>query len=294
MISRTSPVAAAYAPTSLFVLLWSSGALFARWGLDHAGPFVFLSLRFALALAVLSLLAWQRGRWLPRPGTYGHTALTGALLVGGYAVFYLLALDHGVTPGLLATLLGVQPLVTLVCTERPLQRSRLGGLSLALAGLVLVVLDSLLAARVSVAGLLCALLALICTTAGTLLQKQVQQEPLEVLPLQYAVALGMSLLLLPTAPLRVEWSAGLVVSVAWLALVISVAATLLLYRLIAAGNLVNVTSLFYLVPAGTAALDWLVLGNAMAPVALVGTAAILCGLVVVYRPTATPARSGIS
>jgi drug/metabolite transporter (DMT)-like permease len=68
-----------------------------------------------------------------------------------------------------------------------------------------------------------------------------------------------------------------------MALVISVLATLLLYRLIQAGNLVNVTSLFYLVPGGTAALDWLVFGNAMAPIALIGMGAILFGLLQVFR-----------
>lgn len=280
-------VAAACGPTSLFVLLWSSGALFAKWGLAHASALAFLSLRFALALAVLSLVAAFRRRWLPRPGTLAPVALTGALLVGGYSVFYLRALDSGVTPGLLATLLGVQPVLTLVATERPLARGRIAGLLVALTGLCVLVAESLWAARVTGAGLACAFAALGCVTAGTLLQKRLQQSPLDVLPLQYAVALALCVLLLPLAPQRIEWSVGLAVTVGWLALVISVGATLLLYRLIQAGNLVNVTALFYLVPAGTALLDWLVLGNRMAPAALAGAGAILAGVVLVHR---TPAR----
>jgi len=100
-------------------------------GLAHASASVFLSLRFGIALAVLSLLALARGHWWPRRSP-GRVALTGALLVGGYSVFYLLALDFGMTPGLLATLLGVQPIATPVLTERPLRRSRPGGLLLAL------------------------------------------------------------------------------------------------------------------------------------------------------------------
>ena len=275
--------AAAFGPTALFVLLWSSGAIFSKLGLAQASTLVFLSLRFALALAVLSLLAWTRGRWLPRPGSVPSVALTGAVLVGGYSVAYLLALDHGMTPGLLATLLGLQPLATLVLTERPLRAARFAGLAVALAGLVPVVLDSLLRARVGWAGLACAVAALACITAGTLMQKRLAQAPLEVMPLQYAVALALCLGLLPFAEVRGQWSTQLALSVGWLALVISVAATLLLYRLIERGNLVNVTSLFYLVPAGTALLDWLVLGNVMAPLALAGTAAILAGLVLVAR-----------
>ena len=97
------------------------------------------------------------------------------------------------------------------------------------------------------------------------------------------MALALCLALLPFAEVRGQWSLQLALSVGWLALVISVAATLLLYRLIQRGNLVNVTSLFYLVPAGTALLDWLVLGNVMAPLAMAGTGAILGGLVLVAR-----------
>lgn len=274
---------AASGPTSLFVLLWSSGALFARWGLDHAGAFVFLSLRFALALAVLAAIGAWRGRWLPRPGTRGRVAATGAVLVGGYSVTYLLALDHGVTPGVLATVLGAQPVLTLVATERPLSPRRLAGLGIALAGLALVVFDSLAAARFGAGGLGFALASLAAMTAGTLMQKGSDQAPADVLPLQYGVSLLLCLALLPSAPLRVEWSAGLLVSVAWLGLVISVAATLLLYRLLQAGNVVNVSSLFYLVPGGTALLDWLVFGRAMAPLALAGLGAVVLGLVLVLR-----------
>ena len=278
-----SSAAAAFGPTALFVLLWSSGALFSKLGLAHAGAVPFLALRFGLALAVLSAIAFWRGRWLPRAGTAREVALTGVVLVGGYSLAYLFALDFGMTPGLLATLLGIQPLVTLVLTERPLQRSRVGGLLLALAGLVLVVLDGVLRARLAPAGLLCAFAALACITLGTLMQKRLQQSPVDVLPLQYAVALAMCVALLPWTDSRVQWTTGLAVSVGWLGLVISVAATLLLYRLIQHGNLVNVTSLFYLVPAGTAVLDWIVLGNAMGAVQVAGTAGILVAIVVVYR-----------
>ncbi|CFN82948.1 DMT family permease [Bordetella pertussis] len=79
-----------------------------------------------------------------------------------------------------------------------------------------------------------------------------------------------------------QWSPGFVAAWLWLALVISVAATLLLYRLIQGGNLVNVTSLFYLVPPGTALLDYLLLGNRPAPASLAGMAAIVAGLGLVF------------
>ncbi|WOP15237.1 DMT family transporter [Ottowia sp. SB7-C50] len=270
-------------PTALFVLLWSSGAIFSRWGLDHASPFVLLTLRFGVALAVLCLLGWRSRHGLPEPGTRWQVAATGLLLVGGYSCAYFLALDHGLTPGALATILGVQPIVTLLFQERKAPALRWLGLALALAGLVLVVLDSLLHARVSVAGVGWALAALGCITLGTMAQKRIAQPPTRVLPLQCAVALVLCLALLPTQPLRLDAHPMLAVSVLWLGAVISVGATVLLYRLLRAGNLVNVTSLFYLVPGGTALLDWWLLGNRMAPLAMMGLGLVVAGLVLVFR-----------
>ena len=269
--------------TALFVLLWSSGAIFSRWGLDHASPFVLLALRFGVALVVLSLLGWRERAWLPAPGTRAQVAGTGLLLVGGYSCTYFLALDQGLTPGALATILGVQPIATLLLQERRAPALRWLGLAVALTGLVLVVLDSLLRARVSVAGVAWALAALGCITLGTIAQKRVAQPPTRVLPLQCAVALALCLALLPTQALRFDPHPMLAVSVLWLGAVISVGATVLLYRMLRAGNLVNVTSLFYLVPGGTALLDWLLLGNRMAPLALLGLGLVVAGLLLVFK-----------
>jgi drug/metabolite transporter (DMT)-like permease len=275
--------AAAFGPTALFVLLWSSGALFAKWGLVHASPFVFLVLRFGLALAVLLLLGLHARRWLPRPGTRGPIAGVGLLMIGSYSVCYLLALQHGLTPGVLATVMGVQPLLTLLVTERRLSPLRLAGLGLALAGLTTVVYDSIVLARFSAAGVGFALAALACMTAGAIGQKRIDQEPMRVLPLQNGAALLLCLALLPLQPARLEPAWGLAASLLGMGVVISVAATLLLYRLIQRGNLVNVTSLFYAVPPGTALLDFLILGNQLAPLALLGMAVILLGLAAVFR-----------
>ena len=190
-----------------FVLLWGSAAIFTRWGLDHGSVLALLTLRFALALGALLLIGLPRRRWLPAPGTRWQVAGVGLLLIGFYSMCYFQAMAHGITPGLLATLLGVQPILTL---------------------------------------LLCAVLA-------------------------------------PFQPWHTEPVAGFWVPLLWLGLVISVGAQLLLYRLIRGGNLVNVTSLFYLVPVVTVLLDYVVLGNALPTLALMGMAAILAGMVLVFR-----------
>lgn len=276
----------AYGSTSLFVLLWSGGAIFAKWGLFHASAFGFLLLRFTFALAVLLLVCAWRRRWLPEPGTRLTVAATGLLLIGGYSICYLLALDHGITPGVLATLLGAQPILTLAVMERRYSPPRLAGLLLALCGLVMVVSQSIGMARFSMTGMVSALAALLCMTVGAILQKRVRQAPMDVMPLQYVVSLALCLLFVPFQPIQVEWVAGFVIPLIWMGLVISVGATLLFYRMIQAGNLVNVTSLFYLVPAGTAVLDYLILGNRLSVLSLGGLGAILLGLMLVLRSPA--------
>lgn len=207
------------------------------------------------------------------------------MLIGGYSVCYFEAMANGVTPGLIATIMGIQPILTLCVVERRLQGRRLSGLLLALAGLVLLVWRSLAASPMATAtaGILFALAALLLMTFGALWQKRSRQAPADVLPLQYAVSLGLCLLIAPVSGFRFTVNAGLIIPVLFLGLLISVVAQLLLYRLLSAGNIVNVTSLFYLVPAITALLDYLLLGNRLSAAAMVGMMAIVGGIVLVFR-----------
>ena len=276
---------ASQATTALFVLLWGSAAIFTRWGLDNTSPMALLVFRFLVALVALAPLAIVRRRWLPAPGTRLQTAATGLMLIGGYSVCYFEAMANGVTPGLIATIMGIQPILTLCVVERRLQGRRLSGLLLALAGLVLLVWRSLAASPMATAtaGILFALAALLLMTFGALWQKRSRQAPADVLPLQYAVSLGLCLLIAPVSGFRFTVNAGLIIPVLFLGLLISVVAQLLLYRLLSAGNIVNVTSLFYLVPAITALLDYLLLGNRLPAAAMVGMVAIVGGIVLVFR-----------
>ncbi|MGO3891953.1 MAG: DMT family transporter [Paenalcaligenes sp.] len=281
-MSFFNPAWSAHAAMGLFVLLWGSAALFTRWGLDYASPTVLLLLRFSLAMGALLLLGLRRPIW-PAKGTRWQVASTGLLLVGGYSICYFQSMAHGITPGLLATLLGTQPVLTLLLTERRFSIWRLSGLLLSMAGLALVVWQGASVVNISTLGLLYGLGALACITFGSLRQKRIQQAPDAVLPLQYVMTLLLCVIVLPfeTQTLNLDW--GLVIPLLWLGLVISVAAQLLLYRMIRSGNLVNITSLFYLVPVVTVIMDYVFLGNALPALALVGMVAILAGLALVFR-----------
>lgn len=279
---------ATFGSTALFVLLWSAGAIFTKWGLAHASAFAFLVMRFALALIVLGATGVYRRQWLPAKGTRWQVATAGFLMVGCYTINFFLALEHGVNPGVLATVLGIQPILTLVLLERRFAFARIAGLALSLCGLALVVGQSLAHADVRQTGTLYALGALLSITAGSILQKRIHQTPEQILPLQYAVSLVMCLAFVPFRPFTFAWSPGFLIPLLYMGVVISVVAQLLLYRLIRGGNLVNVTSLFYLVPIVTAVLDYAVLGNLLPSLSLVGMIAILAGLALVFAKPSAP------
>jgi len=179
--------------------------------------------------------------------------------------------------------MGVQPILTVVLMERQRSWRRLFGLGLGLAGLIMVVYQGIGLAGMSLAGMLFGLLALASMTFGSIMQKRITDNPLGTLPLQYLAGLLLCGVFVPFQPFHFEHSAGFYLPVLWMGLVVSVLATLLLYRLIARGNLVNVTSLFYLVPAVTAVMDYLIFGNRLALLSVLGMALIIVGLVFVFR-----------
>ncbi|MCZ1177939.1 DMT family transporter [Acinetobacter pittii] len=274
---------ASQSATSTFVLLWGSAAIFTRWGLDSASPIALLILRFATALFVLFLIAIFRKRLLPKHGTRKQVLLTGLLIIAGYSICYFKAMAHGVTPGLMATIMGIQPILTLCLLEKNLQKEKLLGLLIALAGLILLVWKSLTMSFIAPIGIFFALAALICITFGAIMQKNIQQAPTDVLPLQYVVSLLVCLFIVPFEHFEITWNSQLIISVLFLGILISVVAQLLLYHLLNQGNLVNVTSLFYLVPVVTALLDFLILKNKLPLAGLIGMIAILIGLTLVFK-----------
>ncbi|MBJ9720365.1 DMT family transporter [Acinetobacter calcoaceticus] len=274
---------ASQSATSAFVLLWGSAAIFTRWGLDNASPIALLILRFSTALIVLFILAIFRKRLLPKHGTRKQVLLTGLLIIAGYSICYFKAMAHGVTPGLMATIMGIQPILTLCLLEKNLQKERLVGLFIALAGLILLVWKSLTMSFIAPIGMFFALTALICITFGAIMQKNIQQAPTDVLPLQYVISLVVCLFIVPFEHFEITWNSQLIISVLFLGILISVVAQLLLYRLLSQGNIVNVTSLFYLVPIVTALLDFFILKNKLPLAGLIGMMAILLGLLLVFK-----------
>lgn len=283
-----------YASISLFVFIWGISGIFTRIGLDYISVFPLLLFRFGTAVILLYLInCYFKTPFLPPKGQRLFIAITGIFLIGIYSTSFFLAMDFGLTPGILATIFGIQPILTLLLSERRFPPLRLIGLLVSFTGLTLVVSRSMMQADISFTGMFFAFLGLFSITAGTLMQKRILLPPHEVLPLQYLVAMILFIIMTPWMPIRFELTLPSIGAGLWLGIVVSVIAQLLLYRLIAGGNLVNVTSLFYLIPIVTALFDYLLLGNKMPFVTLLGLIIILMGLAIVLRSARRQIRTDL-
>ncbi len=280
----------------VFVLLWSTGFIGAKYGLPYAEPFTFLSIR-ALCTLVLMLLLVRllRATWPKRPVLWLHLGISGVLVHGCYlgGVFY--AIHLGMPAGLAALLVGLQPLLTAALSQAVLseQVSRLQwtGIAIGLLGIVLVLSDKLDPGPALFAGfgpmaVVAALLALVGISIGTLYQKRrcAGVDLLTGTTIQY---LGMLALLLPGALLFesrvVVWALPLVLSLAWLVVGLSIAAILLLMALIERGAASRVASLFYLVPPVTAVQAWLLFDERLGVLAMIGIAVTVLGVALAIR-----------
>jgi drug/metabolite transporter (DMT)-like permease len=290
------PTLAAFAPW-LFVLLWSTGFIAARLGLPYIEPFTFLGIRFVIAASLLAGLAlalrtpWPRG-W----AALGHIAVAGLLLHAGYLGGVFFAIDHGMPAGVSALIVSLQPILTAVIAqsllgERVVARQWLG-LVLGLIGVALVVSEKLalgggvpLVTGASLAGVGVALLS---TTIGTIYQKRhgARMPLISGTAVQYVAA---GLVVIPLALLletgQINWAPELFISMAWLVLVLSLGAILLLMLLLQLNSTARVASLFYLVPPATAIQAYLIFGEALGPLSLVGMVVASAGvaLVVIQR-----------
>ena len=272
-----------YSTTSIFILLWGAAAIFTKLGLNNSSPIILLVFRFLIALICIIAIGLFHHKLLPQKGTIKQVLLSGSLIVGGYSVCYFQAMAHGVTPGLIATIMGIQPIFTFFILEKRINIVKLFGLFVALSGLVILVWKSLSTSHISPLGISFSLVALFCMTSGTILQKNITQHPTQILPLQYTIGLIISLFFLPLENIKIIVNWEFITSILFLGFFISVIAQILFYKLLKQKNIVNVTSLFYLVPVVTALLDYFILGNKLPLSGLIGMFLIISGIFIVFK-----------
>jgi drug/metabolite transporter (DMT)-like permease len=258
---------ARFAPV-LFVLLWSTGFVGAKYGLPYADPFIFLSVRVLIAGLILFAVAAV----MKSPIAIGVSAITRSSMIGFFlhacylgGVFY--SISKGIPAGVAAVVTSLQPVLVSVLAVRvlgeQLRFKQVVGLLLGLIGVVLVLGPSF-EQDIPVSGVIGILVALIGSTAATLLQKKIGADvPLIAGTAYQYLASGFVLALaaIATGGTRIEWSGQFVVAFVWLIAVLSVGAILLLLWLLNSGSAASVSSLLYLVPPATALEAFLLFGE---------------------------------
>jgi drug/metabolite transporter (DMT)-like permease len=268
----------------VFVLIWSTGFVVARFGMPHAPPLGFLSVRYALSiLAFLVWVAWARAAWPQGRAQWLHLGVAGALMHAGYLGGVWVAVKGGLGAGLVALLVGLQPILTAVWVSATGQAHRVNRAQW--LGLVLVVAHKMQLGEAAMGNVLAGLFALLSITAGTLYQKRwvktgdVRTANTVQLMAALVVTLPLALLEDGTFDMHPE----LIGAMAWSVLVLTLGGSSLLVLLLQRGAATAVTSLMYLVPPTTALMAWALFGETLSPSVLVGMALAAAGVALVVR-----------
>ncbi|WP_298394393.1 DMT family transporter [uncultured Azonexus sp.] len=275
----------------LFVFLWSTGFIGAKFGLPYAEPLSFLLTRYGLVIGLMLAIALiMRAPWPKDPAQWLHIGVSGVLVHAFYLGGVFVAIAHGLPAGITALVVGMQPLLT-ACSAGWLLGEKVsarqwGGLALGFVGVGLVVSGKFGDAALGPM-LWPAVVALLAITAGTLYQKRFcarfdlrTGSVIQFVPTAIVTAIAVALF----EDYRIDWSGEFLFALGWLVLVLSLGAISLLNLLIRSGSAVNVASLFYLTPPTTALIAWAVFGETLAPVAVVGMAVAVAGVYLVARP----------
>ena len=291
---RLTRLAIAAAPV-VFVLLWSTGFIGARYGLPYVEPLTFLAVRMALVVLLMATIAAVGHVGLPSRSEIGHSLLAGSLVHGMYLGGVFTAISQGVPAGISALIPGLQPILTSTIANRfmgeTVTRVQWLGLALGLFGVVLVLHDRNIVLAGSPLGWIASLISLVGITLGTLYQKRhCGGIDWRVGNLVQYVGAGLLFALGAFAfeTREIHWSGELVFALAWLALVLSIAAVGLMYWLIRRSAATGFASLFYLVPGVTAFLAYLLFGERLDSVSVVGMVICAGGVVLANRGVARP------
>lgn len=290
-VSSSPPRWLAIAPV-LFIFIWATGYVVAKFAAPHAEPLTFLLIRYigvVLLMLVLALLA--RARW-PSAREALHLAVAGigiqAIYLGGVWV----SIKHGMPAGVSALIVNVQPVLTAMLgffvLERVTPRQWLGVL-LGLGGVMLVVWHKLGTAGMTWATLMMNVASLIGITAGTLYQKRfVPSFDLRTgQVVQFLASIAVTLpVALATESFQVTWNLPFAAAMLWSIVVLTGGGISLMFTMLRHGKATTVTSYMYLVPLVTALMAWAMFGETLAATAVVGMAVTLLGVWLVVRQPA--------
>jgi drug/metabolite transporter (DMT)-like permease len=273
-----------------FVFLWSTGFISAKYGMPYAEPLTFLFARMGLVVLVLAGVVAVMRVPLPGPLDAWHSLVAGFLVQTLYLGGVFVALSTGVPAGISALIPGLQPILTATLASRFLGERvaalQWGGLVLGLVGVLLVLNDRNVAMSGNALGWIASVVSLLGITLGTLYQKRycgaIDWRSGNLV--QFAGSAAMFAIgswVFETRP--IEWALPFMLALGWSVIVLSVLTIALMYWLIRRVPASRVASLFYLVPAVTALIAWLMFGETLNALAIAGMVLCAVGVVLVNK-----------
>jgi drug/metabolite transporter (DMT)-like permease len=280
----------------VFVLLWSSGWVTARFATDHADPLTFLAVRHALtAVALAAIAVALQAPWPRSPRHIAHALVCGVFLNALYLGGVWWAIGEGVPAGISGLIAAIQPLLTALLAPwlmaETIRARQWLGIALGTLGIALVLQPKLAAVDAAALGtvvvpLLVNALGMVAATLGTFYQKRFipTGHPMTTQTLQFGAAFAVTL---PVAwliePMRFALNGATIAAMTWAVLVTSIAANTLLLLLLRRGAVSRTAALLYLMPPMVALQAWIGFGETLGPVQLVGMAITVLGVALVTR-----------
>jgi len=284
----------------LFVLLWSTGFIAAKYSMENADPFVFLCLRFSITTFALIPIIWFTGAKLPTNlWQHRHDMLTGVLLHCCYLGFLFWPIKNGVPSGIVAIIIGVQPLLTLALAAlfigESLSARKVGGLLIGFIGITVVIigkfgLDLGLNGGLSWVNLGMCIVSLTAIATGVFYQKKFcdQSQLLTGTMMQYvaaSIATAIFALLFAESWL-IDWTPTFAIALSWQVIGLSIGAVVLLMSIIKLGEAGRVSSMFYLVPPLVVIEAHFLFGETLGLISILGMGLSIFGVYLVNRSPA--------
>jgi drug/metabolite transporter (DMT)-like permease len=275
----------------VFVLLWSTGFIGAKLGLPYAEPFTFLLWRYGILSVIL--VAASLALSAPWPSSTAQVlriAFTGLLVHGTYLGGVFAAIHFGLSAGVSALIVGMQPLLTALIAGpflgETITKKQWAGLLIGFVGVSLVVVQKVSPDGLAIWGVASCIVALFGITFGTLYQKKHggEMDLRTGSAIQFIACTGLMAVIAPLfETMEVIWSGEFIFALSWLVLVLSIGAISLLFLLIRNGAASQVASLFYLVPPVTSLIAYFLFGEVLGTLALIGMGIAVFGVSMVVR-----------
>ena len=272
-----------------FIFLWASAFVAAKFGLNDAGPFSMLAVRFTIVTCIFAALVFLFNSKWPKINEIPYIALVGILLHGFYLGGVFFSIKQGTSAGISSLIVSLHPILTCVLAifliKEQMKFDKWLGIFLGFFGVILVVWPRL-GSELPLVGFVSCVVALIAISFGTIIQKK-YLEKMDILggnTIQAVfAAVFFSILLLIVEPFKFHLTRDLFISMTWLILLVSLGAISILMVLIRRGEMSSTASLFFLAPPVSAILGYIVFKEELNALGVIGFVITCTGVWIVNR-----------